>query len=234
MLPTMKPRPAARSVSVHPRLLSSLLLAAALLAPRLSTTAGAAALLPSRAMLLEQKVTSSDQTPSNGFGRAVALNGTTALIGAHSAHLGRGAAFIFTEIDGVWTQTQELTGSDSLVGDNFGDAVALSGDTVVVAAPGATINGAEAQGAVYIFHRKHGIWIQSQKLTANDGARQDLFGGAIALSGPTLAVTAEDASPNGQLFQGAAYISPSLTAPGSRPRNSPRATVSPSTISVAP
>ncbi len=157
-------------------------------------------------MLQEQKVTSSDQGPTNGFGRAVALNGTTALIGASSANNLKGAAFIFTEIDGVWTQTQELISSDSLVGDNFGYAVALSDDTVVVAASGANINGADAQGAVYIFHQQHGIWVQSQKLTANDGARQDLFGNAVALSGNTLVATANDANPNGQIFQGAAYV----------------------------
>ncbi len=190
---------------------SFLFAAALLLAPRLSTEASAQAgrdqfPLPTQTMLQEQKVLPTDQTPSDGFGRALALKGTTALIGANGANGYKGAAYIFTETSGIWTQTQELTGADTITGDGFGNAVALAADTLLVGASGAGINGASGQGAAYVFQKQGDSWAQTQKLVASDGAAGDRFGTAVGLSGRTLVVTASYSSPNGQLYQGSAYV----------------------------
>jgi hypothetical protein len=48
-------------------------------------------------------------------------------------------------------QTAKLTASGGAAGDQLGAAVAISGDTVVAGAAGATIRGNVSQGAVYVF-----------------------------------------------------------------------------------
>lgn len=67
------------------------------------------------------------------------------------------AAYIFTEpVDG-WasqphqTQSAELTASDGEPIDSFGHSVAVTGTTVVAAAPFASFGGIDYQGAIYVF-----------------------------------------------------------------------------------
>ena len=86
------------------------------------------------------------------FGHAVAIDGDTAIVGA--SHWGipfwdPGAAFVF-RFDGLdWLLQQNLLSSDGVDGDQFGVAVALDGDTVVVGALGDD-PGFET-GSAYIF-----------------------------------------------------------------------------------
>jgi hypothetical protein len=62
--------------------------------------------------------------------------------------------------------------------------VAISGDTVVVGAPGDN----SVQGSAYVFVKPGGGWAtgtETAKLTASDGAAIDNFGAAVAISGDT-------------------------------------------------
>jgi len=61
-----------------------------------------------------------------------------------------GAAYIFVRPGSGWadeTQTAKLTASDGAAGDQFGTSVAISGNTAVAGAPGATASGNFLQGA---------------------------------------------------------------------------------------
>ena len=93
-----------------------------------------------------------------------------------------------------------------VAGDQFGYAVALSGDgnTLAVGAEmegsaAAGINGnqadnsADAAGAVYVFARSGGGWSQQAYIKASNPGSNDQFGAALALSadGNTLAVAAQ-------------------------------------------
>ena len=60
----------------------------------------------------QAELTASDGAANAGFGRAISLSGTTALIGAYGANDSQGAAYVFTESGGTWTQQAELTASD--------------------------------------------------------------------------------------------------------------------------
>jgi hypothetical protein len=51
----------------------------------------------------------------------------------------------------------------------FGNAVAVSGDTVVVGALLEDVAGEVDAGAAYVFVRSGASWIQQQKLLASDG-----------------------------------------------------------------
>ena len=74
---------------------------------------------------------------------------------------------------------------------NFGRAVAVDGDLMVVGAIDDD-RGAEA-GAAYVFGRNQGgtgAWGQVVKITASDGAEYDYFGYSVAISGDTVVVGA--------------------------------------------
>ena len=164
----------------------------------------------------QQELTSSDGAAGDEFGYSVGLSadGNTALAGALSHTVNgnsqQGAAYVFTNSGGSWSQQQELTASDGAVQDFFGFSVALSsdGNTTLVAAYLHTVNGNSQQGAAYVFTNSGGSWSQQQELTASDGAVQDLFGWSVALSsdGNTALVGAYLHTVNGNSQQGAAYV----------------------------
>ncbi|MGH8427479.1 MAG: Ig-like domain-containing protein [Gammaproteobacteria bacterium] len=155
---------------------------------------------------LEQEVTANDGAANDEFGFSVAISGSTALIAAPYAETDHGAAYVFSESDGSWSQAAKLTAGDGAYLDKFGYAVALSGTTALVSAPYATVNGNVWQGAVYVFSDSGGSWLQVQKLTASDGAEDDFFGNDLALSDTTVIVGADGATVDGNASQGAAYV----------------------------
>src|SRR5262249_33092489 len=132
----------------------------------------------------------------------------TVIIGAHGDKPGAstdpGSAYIFVRNGTAWTEQQRLTPSDGAGEDRFGDAVVISGDTVIVGAPYADIGGNVNQGAAYAFVRNGATWTEQQKLTSSDGAANDEFGYSVALSGDTAVVGAIDGGGNNG--HGSAYV----------------------------
>lgn len=165
-----------------------------------------------------QKLTANDGAALDHFGGSASINDATISIGAAEANVGlnadQGAVYIFTSSNGTWSQSQKLTASDGASGDLFGSSVSLSGPTIAIGSRGAEISGNTDQGAAYVFSLSNGIWSQSQKLTANDGATLDSFGDSIAIDEATLAVGARLADVGGNTNQGAVYLfyDPSLVS----------------------
>ncbi len=157
-----------------------------------------------------QKLTASDGTRSDLFGFSVAVSGSTIVVGAQTDQIGdnpgQGAAYVFNRHGGSWVETQKLTSSDGKTNDLFGNAVAISGSTIVVNAIGRGRGGNVGQGAAYVFNHQGGSWVETQKLTVSDGAAGDQFGWSIAVSSATIVVGAPSADDFGTLGQGAAYI----------------------------
>ena len=109
-------------------------------------------------------------------------------------------------IDPVLYTQAKLTASDGAANDLLGWSVAVSGPTIAVGAPGATVNGNPGQGAVYVFTRTRGTWTQAAKLTASDGAVGNSLGFSVAVSGTTIAAGGRYATVNGNIDQGAVYV----------------------------
>ena len=86
-------------------------------------------------------------------------------------------------------QQAKLTASDGASSDQFGQSVSISGNTVVVGAPGATVGGNWCQGAVYVFTTTGSGWAQIAELTASDGAASARFGRSVSISGNTVVAT---------------------------------------------
>jgi hypothetical protein len=149
-----------------------------------------------------QKLTASDAAAGDTFGGAVGISGDTVVVGAQDKNLSTGAAYIYERNQGGadnWGQVRILTAADGATSDDFGDAVGISGDTVLIGALGSL------SGAAYIYERNQGgaeNWGQVRKLTASDAAAGDGFGASVGISGDTAVITA----PFKNTAAGAVYI----------------------------
>lgn len=163
-----------------------------------------------------QKLAGAEGAADDEIGFAVAISGQTAVVGAPFADVGaqvdRGVVYVFDRDQGglgVWGQVKKLTAADGVAGDLFGHAVTIEGETIIVGAPGADVSGNIDQGAAYVFSLNEGglgAWGQLRKLTGDDGAANDSFGWSMAVDGANVVVGAPDASVDGIVEQGAAYI----------------------------
>ncbi|HET7569116.1 MAG TPA: Ig-like domain-containing protein [Gammaproteobacteria bacterium] len=148
------------------------------------------------------QLVASDGIAGDEFGMSVAISGNTIVVGSPYTISGQGAAYVFTEADGAWTQVAKLTGSDGAGGDNFGWAVGISGNTIVASAVAKHL----LQGEAYVFERaEDGTWSETAALTASDGATFDSFGASVAISGDTILIGSNGVPGNGQ-YIGAVYV----------------------------
>lgn len=153
------------------------------------------------------QLTASDAASGDDFGWSVGIDGSTAIVGASLASApatNQGAAYIFTDSGGTWTQAQKLTASDGAKNDDFGNAVSVSGMTAFVGADQAAVNGIAYSGAVYVFSNAGGTWAQAQKLTAGTNSA-DHFGSSLAVSGAT-ALIGSDGTAGNSYGSGAAFV----------------------------
>lgn len=143
-------------------------------------------------------------------GSSVALDEDTAIIGAKRDDDpngdNAGSAYVFTRSNESWSQQAKLTPNDGDNKDNFGESVALDGDTALVGARYDEDPNGEQAGSAYVFTRSAGEWMQQSKIAANDGDTSDAFGISVALNRNTALVGAwEDEDPNGD-DAGSAYV----------------------------
>ncbi|MEZ5402008.1 MAG: BACON domain-containing carbohydrate-binding protein [Bryobacteraceae bacterium] len=164
------------------------------------------------------------------FGRAVAISGDTAVVGApeedsnatgvngtqgDNSAASAGAAYVFVRVAGTWTQQAYLKASNAHAGAAFGTSVAISGDTIVVGSPKEKTGG-DGTGAAYVFVRSGSVWTQQATLRASNAEAGDEFGTSVAISGDTIVAGAPDESSNATgvngpnnnnaLISGAAYV----------------------------
>lgn len=91
--------------------------------------------------------------------------------------------------------------------DNFGSALAVSGDTLLVGAPGTNLAEAHNGGAAYIFQRKNSRWIEFARLLPDPPQAGSGFGYAVAIDNGIAAVGARyEFNPGNGNGSGAVYI----------------------------
>lgn len=129
--------------------------------------------------------------PTQGalFACAVALEGTRLAIGARGSDAvqpNAGAVELYAFAGTSWVHQQTLGAADASAGAEFGAALSLVGNQLVIGAPG---DGAGA-GAVYVFLEVGGVWSQESKLTDPVSAAGDALGAAVAARAGVLAAGA--------------------------------------------
>jgi cysteine-rich repeat protein len=188
-------------------------------------------------------VKASNPNKDDHFGISVALSadGSTLAVGAtgedsasgadpaSNAVSASGAVYVFARTGTAWAQQAYVKASNPGVDDQFGSAVALSGDGATLAVGAVSedsaatgIGGDEADdnaddaGAAYVFTRTDATWTQQAYIKAANAGEGDNFGASVALSndGATLAVGADledsgkpdDATDDSAPLAGAAYV----------------------------
>jgi len=128
------------------------------------------------------------------FGNSVSISGNTIVIGAYGVTVGnnsvQGVAYVFIQNGtGYWIQQQKLVASNGQTNDEFGYSVSISGNTIVIGAPYATVGINSYQGASYVFIQNgSNYWIQQQKLIASDGKASDFFGSSVSVLSESSAI----------------------------------------------
>lgn len=161
------------------------------------------------------KRTALDPDLGDRYGASVAIDGDTAVAGAPGKTGSRGAAYVLERNAGganAWGEVRKVKASVSATFDGFADSVALDGDLLAAGAPNASVVIPDA-GAAFVFERDRGgtgQWGEVEQMTAPDGADDDGFGIAVALSRNRLLAGAWLDGDNGS-FSGSAYVFSSQT-----------------------
>ena len=117
-------------------------------------------------------------------GRAVSLSadGNTAIVGGDQDNNLQGAAWVWTRLEGVWTQQGSKlvgTGNTGAAGQGYSVSLSADGNTAIVG--GDADNG--DQGAVWVYTRSGGTWTQQgSKLVGSGNAGNASQGYSVSLS----------------------------------------------------
>lgn len=130
------------------------------------------------------RLMASDSGQMDDFGRAVALDGNTLVVGAPRKRNGAGVAYVFVRASAAapWRQSAIIAAPAA---GQFGTALALNGGDLLVGAPVA-----DSSGAIYHYRRDGGAWALHATLKPANTVGLAGFGGAMHQVGEWLAVGA--------------------------------------------
>lgn len=132
---------------------------------------------------------------SDLFGTAVAVDGDTLLVGTPYAEVDErttGAVYAYERRKGAWERRGRFAPDDPHQFSQFGQSVALDGETAVVGDPGA--------GRAYVFDRTSGDWVQQARFDAPVGGSETDFGQSADVAGGTAVVGAPHAEETGRAY----------------------------------
>ena len=132
-----------------------------------------------------QKLTALDGSPGDQFGRSVAIESNTIVVGSYCDD-DKGSAYVFTRLGGTWAQQQKLVAPDAAPIDRFGCSVAIDNNTIVIGA----YRGNNFTGSAYVFTRIGSTWVFQQKITSSDAQSGDSFGYSVAIDNNTIIIGA--------------------------------------------
>jgi subtilisin-like proprotein convertase family protein len=146
------------------------------------------------------------------LGFAVAADAAHAAVGLplrnlpSKADAGMVWVYMVSQVAPTWTRVAQLTATDAKAKDNFGKAVAVDGDVIVVGSPLSDTTAVDS-GAVYVYRRSEaGVWTFEQKLVRATPVYRDAFGTSVAVRGDLIAVGTPAADIAGKTDAGEATI----------------------------
>ncbi|MEO1021899.1 MAG: T9SS type A sorting domain-containing protein [Bacteroidota bacterium] len=161
---------------------------------------------------IEQEITPTSLSALSNYGISAAMNYEMAAVGSLGDPVNglfTGAVYLYNLTDSTLTEVQRLNPSDVTLGSQFGYSLSFGVNWESILAVGAfNANGnSDKTGAVYLFEPdESGVWVQTQKLIAEDGNAHDYFGHElIFLDEHHLAISAYNAD-GAEERSGAVYI----------------------------
>ncbi|KGJ94848.1 LruC domain-containing protein [Colwellia psychrerythraea] len=114
----------------------------------------------------QAKLLASDAQQGDNFGSSVAISADHLLIGAESNNSSRGSTYLFQNINDVWTEVFKFEADDAIQQDNFGHAIAIAQDYIVIGAHNKSVaNGTEGVSYLYYLNRDTSSSGREQALT---------------------------------------------------------------------
>ena len=173
-------------------------------AGRVSTVTGGNGFLAG--FVQESYLKSTNIDAGDELGTSVAIDSDTAVSGIpyyeNSAASNSGAALVFVRSGRTWSEQQLVAPSYVDANDNYGFAVAVSGDTLVVGSPKEDSNSSGIatsensndsspdSGAVFVYTRSGSTWSLEAYIKASNSMPNNQFGYSVAIDGDTLVVGA--------------------------------------------
>ncbi|QDV17336.1 Calx-beta domain protein [Gimesia panareensis] len=141
----------------------------------------------------QQELNPSDGGFHDEFGRSVAIEGDTIMVGMDGGFISsvhrNGAVYVFNRVNDVWSETQIIDNPDSGTNERFASKIDFEGTTLVVNAYLDNDND-NNQGAVYVYNLLNGQWIFSQTLKPETPVTNGQFGFDISLENNELLIGA--------------------------------------------
>ncbi|WP_167882990.1 putative Ig domain-containing protein [Leptospira barantonii] len=168
---------------------------------------------------LEAFLKASNADTNDAFGRFVAIDGDTIVVGApressvdptlqngssasaDNSGTNIGAAYVFKRVGTTWTQEAYLKPQNPAANDRFGSEIGISGDTIVVGVSQDDSLGTNS-GAAYVFRKVGTTWTHEAYIKASNAASNDQFGTSVGISGNAIIIGAFGQNSN----TGGAYI----------------------------
>ena len=163
-----------------------------------------------QAQTQEAFLTPSTRSTSQIFGYTAAFDGQTAVIGAtFEVVLGRenaGAAYVYQQVSGLWTQVAKITHSAPAANDFLSGSIAVDGDYIFVGVDGDDTAAGVDAGSTLVYERIGGVWTLVTTLAPAEPQAGQRFGAAIAIAGERAVISAPLTAHSGFDFPGAVYV----------------------------
>lgn len=150
----------------------------------------------------KQIITAADAATSDRFGYSVCIDNNQLITGAQLANTltktWAGAAYIFENTGGTWTQKIKLQPGDAEDYDYFGTSVSIKNNFAVVGVPNDDGTGAD-QGSVYLYKHNAGPpdqWVFDRKILGTLPEASDQYGKSVAISADYLVIGCPGRSSN--------------------------------------
>ncbi len=160
---------------------------------------------------IEHKLPGQNLNENDGFATSVAIDGDYVVIGASGDNNHKGSVSIFSRNQGgtnTWGLVVQLSTLNGNSNDDFGSSVAVSGEYVIIGAPGNDASGTDA-GSAYIYARNQGgndHWgLVTTLFPETTMDNKSNFGSSVAISGNYAIVGAPNDDDN-DTDAGAIYI----------------------------
>ena len=178
------------------------------------------------------KLTASDSDSTIAFGVSVSINNNFAIIGDLNGMPPTlpGLAYLFERSGDSWIEAAKLTASDGYIGDQFGEAVSITDNYMIIGSAenayifelnktnwiettklqsdgylSVSITNQHAVDRTNVYEHINNSWTKIATLTASDGATGNTFGFPVVVADSHIIIGAWTDADNGQ-YSGAAYI----------------------------
>jgi hypothetical protein len=166
----------------------------------------------------EQAILSaSDESDFARFGESVSVSGDNIVVGArfadHASDNGgettyiynAGKAYVFSRSGNTWTEQAILSSPNPTEEGNFGTSVSVSGNTVIVGEPYASLEGTFT-GVAHIFSLVGDTWLREAYMYSGQFGLPTRFGWSVCVNGDTAIIGEPNAEASGITGAGRAAV----------------------------